>query len=202
MAYFIPAVAGLTVLTGLNGQISLGHGALMAVGAYTTAVLLDERDGPPFLLVVLLVASLVDGRWSAPSSASPRPGCTVPTSPVRRWPSPSGCPGSRSTSRSPSAGSRGCRCARREPSERLETSSRTRSASTLRAQKYIAYVGWALTLIVLFLLSNLIVSRYGRSWRAVRDDEVAAELAGINLGRARVLGLHGQRGLRPASPAR
>ena len=40
---------------------------------------------------------------------------------------------------------------------------------------------------MLLLLSNLIVSRYGRTWRAVRDDEVAAELAGINLGRARVL---------------
>ena len=40
---------------------------------------------------------------------------------------------------------------------------------------------------MLFLLSNLIVSRYGRTWRAVRDDEIAAQLTGINLGRARVL---------------
>ena len=53
MAYFLPAVAGLTVLTGLNGQISLGHGALMAVGAYTTAVILQEAEETPFLLVVL-----------------------------------------------------------------------------------------------------------------------------------------------------
>ena len=36
MAYYFVAVAGLTVLTGQNGQISLGHGALMAVGAYAT----------------------------------------------------------------------------------------------------------------------------------------------------------------------
>jgi len=35
MAYYFVALAGLTLLTGLNGQISLGHGALMAVGAYT-----------------------------------------------------------------------------------------------------------------------------------------------------------------------
>ena len=42
--YYFVAIAGLTVLTGLNGQISLGHGALMAVGAYTTAKLLGE-DG-------------------------------------------------------------------------------------------------------------------------------------------------------------
>ena len=37
------------------------------------------------------------------------------------------------------------------------------------------------------LLANLSRSRVGRVWRAVRDDEVAAEIAGINLGRARVL---------------
>ena len=35
MAYLGVAAGGLTVLTGLNGQISLGHGALMAIGAYT-----------------------------------------------------------------------------------------------------------------------------------------------------------------------
>ena len=43
MAYYAIAAAGLTVLTGLNGQISLGHGALMAVGAYTTALLLRDE---------------------------------------------------------------------------------------------------------------------------------------------------------------
>ena len=32
IAAYVVVVAGLTVLTGLNGQISLGHGALMAVG--------------------------------------------------------------------------------------------------------------------------------------------------------------------------
>ena len=44
MAYLGIAAAGLTVLTGLNGQISLGHGALMAIGAYTTALLLPDRE--------------------------------------------------------------------------------------------------------------------------------------------------------------
>src|SRR4051794_41889369 len=58
MAYYFVAVAGLTVLTGLNGQISLGHGALMAVGAYTTAKLLGEEGTGPPLAVVLLAATL------------------------------------------------------------------------------------------------------------------------------------------------
>src|SRR3954447_18845434 len=61
MAYFFVAVAGLTVLTGINGQISLGHGALMAVGAYTTAKLLGEEGTGPPLAVVLLAATLAGG---------------------------------------------------------------------------------------------------------------------------------------------
>src|SRR5471030_3180819 len=40
VAAYLVTIAGLTVLTWLNGQISLGHGALMAVGAYTTALFL------------------------------------------------------------------------------------------------------------------------------------------------------------------
>src|SRR6187397_3365405 len=36
---FFIAIVGLNLVTGYTGQISLGHGALMAVGAYTTAIL-------------------------------------------------------------------------------------------------------------------------------------------------------------------
>jgi branched-chain amino acid transport system permease protein len=42
--YFI-ALAGLNVLTGYSGQISLGHGAFMGVGAYTAAILTLGRPG-------------------------------------------------------------------------------------------------------------------------------------------------------------
>ena len=36
--YFI-AILGLNILTGYTGQISIGHGAFMAIGGYTTAIL-------------------------------------------------------------------------------------------------------------------------------------------------------------------
>ena len=36
------ALLGLNMLTGYNGQISLGHGAFFAIGAYTTAILIDQ----------------------------------------------------------------------------------------------------------------------------------------------------------------
>ena len=42
IALYVIALAGLSLLTGLNGQISLGHGAFMAVGAYSTALLMTH----------------------------------------------------------------------------------------------------------------------------------------------------------------
>jgi branched-chain amino acid transport system permease protein len=40
------AILGLALLVGFNGQISLGHGAFYAIGAYTTAVLMYQYDVP------------------------------------------------------------------------------------------------------------------------------------------------------------
>jgi branched-chain amino acid transport system permease protein len=46
--YFI-ALLGLNLLTGITGQISLGHGAFMLIGGYTTAILISNgpREGEP-----------------------------------------------------------------------------------------------------------------------------------------------------------
>ncbi|HWW45710.1 MAG TPA: hypothetical protein VN180_11620, partial [Acidimicrobiia bacterium] len=56
---YVVAVAGLSVLTGLNGQISLGHGALMGIGAYAAALLMLHTGFP--LLVVLVLAPVAAG---------------------------------------------------------------------------------------------------------------------------------------------
>jgi branched-chain amino acid transport system permease protein len=65
---FIYAIAllGLNILTGFNGQISLGHGAFYAVGAYTTAIMIDQWQVPygwtiPAAGVVCLVAGVLFG---------------------------------------------------------------------------------------------------------------------------------------------
>ena len=50
MIVYSIAVLGLILLTGFNGQISLGHGAFFAVGAYTAAILIDQHDWPTPLL--------------------------------------------------------------------------------------------------------------------------------------------------------
>ncbi|MDP2067283.1 MAG: branched-chain amino acid ABC transporter permease [Burkholderiaceae bacterium] len=58
LAYSI-ALLGLNMLTGYNGQISLGHGAFYAIGAYTAAVLMD-KFGVPYW-VTIPVAGVVCG---------------------------------------------------------------------------------------------------------------------------------------------
>jgi branched-chain amino acid transport system permease protein len=40
------ALLGLNILTGYNGQISLGHGAFYAIGAYCAAILMDKFGVP------------------------------------------------------------------------------------------------------------------------------------------------------------
>jgi branched-chain amino acid transport system permease protein len=56
------ALLGLNMLTGYNGQISLGHGAFFALGAYTTAIMIDRWNVPyPLTIVAAGVLCLVAG---------------------------------------------------------------------------------------------------------------------------------------------
>jgi len=185
MAYLGTAAAGLTVLTGLNGQISLGHGALMALGAYTTALLLPDREAStPLLLVVLLAvlvtvaAGVVVGVAAARLHGPYLAGATLALAVA--------VPGIALHFESRLGGEQGLPVAPPEvPGWALDAGYFLTGEDPTRT-KFIAYVAW-LTLIVTFLLlANLSRSRVGRRWRAVRDDEVAAELAGIDLARARV----------------
>src|SRR4029077_9147908 len=54
VATFFCAILGLNILTGYTGQISIGHGAFMAIGGYTTAVL--SRDHHTSLVLTMVVS--------------------------------------------------------------------------------------------------------------------------------------------------
>jgi branched-chain amino acid transport system permease protein len=65
LAYSI-ALLGLNMLTGFNGQISLGHGAFYAIGAYAAAILMDKAGLPywatiPIAGAVCFVAGFLFG---------------------------------------------------------------------------------------------------------------------------------------------
>jgi len=178
MAYYFVAVAGLTVLTGGNGQISLGHGALMAVGAYTAAKALgDSGTGLPLAaaLALALVAGAVAGVLVGAAAARLRgpylAGATLALAVglpaiAQRFPHYLGA------------------------TNGLTTAPPTPPASlgeTFPLERWQAWIGCACALLIYVALANLMRGRIGRRWRAVRDDEVAAALSGLHVARVQVL---------------
>jgi branched-chain amino acid transport system permease protein len=185
VAYYAMAAGGLTVLTGLNGQISLGHGALMAVGAYTTALFL-QADQPlplPLIFVVSVAVTVVVGaivgvaaaRLHGPYLAGATLALAV------------GLPQLGLYFKDTLGGSQGLSVRLPQSPDWFGHVIGYLSGNFVTPTKWLAYIAAACLIIVFFLLANLARSRVGRTWRAVRDQEVAAELAGINLGLWRVI---------------
>jgi len=175
IAVYVTAVAGLTVLTGLSGQISLGNGAFMAIGAYTTALLLMHLNWPFYVVLVLsgavtavagafvgVAAARLHGPYLA--GATLLLGVALPSL-ATAYPGVFG-------------GDQGLNVVFNTPGF---------LGVNFPLTRWQAWVCSAVALVVLVLLANLARSRVGRTWRAVRDDEVAAALAGVNVARARIL---------------
>jgi branched-chain amino acid transport system permease protein len=172
----VTAVAGLTVLTGLSGQISLGNGAFMAIGAYTTALLLLHLTWWPFIAVLVAAAAVTAAAGAVVGVAAARLhgpylagatlllGVALP-SVAYAYPGTFG-------------GDQGLNVVFATPGF---------LGVNFPLTRWQAWVCSAVALVTLVLLANLSRSRIGRNWRAVRDDEVAAALAGVNVAGARVL---------------
>jgi branched-chain amino acid transport system permease protein len=169
---YVVALVGLSLLTGGTGQISLGNGAFMAVGAYTLALLQNHTAGN-FVLELLaatgvaaaagVVIGLPATRLKGPYLA----GMTllfalaVPSI-ADKWPNTFG-------------GDQG-----------LTTTVPTAPGS-LTAEEWLTWIQLLIALIVMVLVANLLSSRFGRTFRAVRDDEIAASLTGIHVARTKVM---------------
>ncbi|MFG2101279.1 branched-chain amino acid ABC transporter permease [Micromonospora echinaurantiaca] len=183
VAAYLCATAGLTVLTGLNGQLSLGHGALMATGAYTvaccqTAFLDAGLTGGGWLavsLVAAVLAALAVGAVVGAAAARLRgpylAGVTLAVAVV--------VPALTVTFDGVFNGEQGLSVPVEPPPAAL--------GAYFPYERWQLWVAAAATLLALVLLANLVRSRYGRTFRAVRDDEVAARLAGIHVARTQVL---------------
>lgn len=177
LMYFV-GILSITFLTGLSGQISLGQGALMAVGGYTCAlVVLNLGLNYWQSIIIAVLASLVAGwilgitaaRLSGPYLA----GTTLVIALA--------IPSLANRFESVFGGDVGLSVDFGNPPEWL-----------LSAIGEIGYEQWQLfaTLpfasIALYLALNLFKSRTGRSWRAVRDHEIAASLTGVNVQRIKI----------------
>jgi branched-chain amino acid transport system permease protein len=176
VAYLVCAAAGLSILTGLSGQISLGQGAFMAVGAYAAALMLLHLSWPlPLVLLIsVLVTALVGALVGAAADRLRGPylaGATLAFAVglpalvnYRHLTSSLGGANGLVVVSPPAPGWLG-------------------DVSFDRWQLWVSTVS---AVIALVLLANLAHSRLGRSWRAVRDDEVAAELAGLPVARLQI----------------
>jgi branched-chain amino acid transport system permease protein len=170
------AAAGLTVLTGVNGQVSLGHGALMAIGAYATALVSIHLHLPVALtiasaVVTSILAGLIVGVAAARLRGPYLAGATlalavaVPQLATHFSGTLGGEQGLAVTPLFHPAG----------------------LGPTFPDERWLAWVSFVAAAGAFVLLANLKRGRFGRSLRAVRDDEVAAALAGIPVARIQVL---------------
>lgn len=175
----VAVIAGLTLLTGLNGQLSLGHSALMAVSAYTVALMQEKLDGVDSLygwrilisIAVGVVAATVAGAILGVIAARLRgPYLAGATLALALIPPAIGAmvPAFK--------GDQGLK-ARIDP---------VPSTLEVNPAQWRMWLGLAVTAPVMILLANLVRSRYGRSFKAVRDDEIAAQLSGISVARTQV----------------
>ncbi|GIF06334.1 branched-chain amino acid ABC transporter permease [Actinoplanes siamensis] len=169
-AYFT-VTAGLTVLTGLNGQLSLGHGALMATGAYTFALAQNRWLALPLsfaaALLVTTLAGVVIGLAAARLRGPYLAGLTLAVAVV--------VPSVTSTFDDTFNSDMGLSIALDPP------------PGAVAMEQWQAWLCWTGALITALLLAVLVRGRFGRDLRAVRDDETAARLAGVHVARTQVL---------------
>lgn len=175
VAAYVAAVAGLTLLIGLSGQISIGNGAFMAIGGYAAALLLMHLGWPLELVfaasaVIAALAGAIVGIAAARLRGPYLAGATLMLAVA--------LPSVADQYSGVFGGDQGLSVTITTPAF---------LGPTFPPTRWLAWLTCATALVVLILLANLGRSRIGRSWRAVRDDEVAAALAGLNVARLRVL---------------
>jgi branched-chain amino acid transport system permease protein len=174
-AYYFCVLAGLTVLAGSSGQISLGHGAFMAVGAYTVAklsatgwALVPELAGAVVVtLIVGIFVGIAASRLRGPYLA----GATLAFA--------AGLPALADKFPTFLGGENGLTINPPTPPASL--------GATFPLERWQAWIACTGALVVLFVFYNVTRSGIGRSLRAVRDDEIAALLAGLRVGRWQTL---------------
>ena len=175
VATYTLAVASIILLTGYSGQLSLGHGALMAVGAYAGALAIDKATLNPVL--GLVVATLVAGlfglilgfavaRLSGPYLAGTTLALAVALPTLANEFEILG-------------GQQGL------PFD--VGSSPARFGEEFSQYKWYFWICALAALIMVWWIANLVSGKYGRTYRALRDNPIAAELSGINVGRQKVI---------------
>jgi branched-chain amino acid transport system permease protein len=177
---------GLSFLTGASGQISLGNAAFMGVGALAVAIWANHHPTTPIaavLFIAVLCGALVGLLLGLPATRLRGPylaGMTLAfavafTAIVNAFTSWTG-------------GDAGLQLPTAvDPPHWLSHFFSSQTSTLTVSSMWLADITIVVTGIAFFFMANLFASRLGRAMRLVRDNEVAAELVGVSLPRARVI---------------
>ena len=202
--YFI-ALLGLNLLTGITGQISLGHGAFMLIGGYTTAILMSNLDPPLELFGHQFTGDLRD-IWTIPIAGLvagfagflfgfPALRLTGLYLALATFAIAVAAPAVVKKFEGFTGGGGGINIfeveTRTRPVETtdpvtFETISEPIKILGLEIQSFnewLYYLCWTLAMVMFGVAWLLLRGRFGRTLRAVRDSELAAASSGVNLAR-------------------
>ncbi len=184
LAVYLCVAFGLTILVGGNGQISLGHAALMAVGAYTMAKFLPDyvddfgQVSITMVLVGLVLATVVTtlvgaviGLAAARLRGPYLAGATLALGVA--------VPGVATYFHDTFNGEQGLPVPVPIVPEGMATAGWS-------IDRVVALIAVGCAALVLFLFANLKRSAVGRHLAAVRDNEIAAQLCGLSIPREQV----------------
>lgn len=173
------AVLGLNILTGFNGQFSLGHSAFFAVGAYTTAILMDQLGMPYWSTIipaagVCFVAGFLFGlpalRLEGLFLALATFALAVATPQILKYDGISPLTG----------GVQGIVLDTPYPPAWVDSIAKSIAGEELSVDRW-KYIFTAIVVVIMFWLAhNLIRSRTGRALIAIRDNPLSAKTMGIN----------------------
>ena len=179
VAVYIVAISSIVLLTGYSGQISLGHGAVMAIGGYGAALSFSLWH-IPFELAILVgtlvgtVGGFILGVAAARLSGPYLAGSTLALA--------VGLP-TLADQFHVLGGEQGLNFDIGDAPLWV----RGFGGSDFSQYKWFFWITTIVTLLTLWAITNLLQSSYGRNWRAARNNAVAAGLAGINVARGKVL---------------
>ncbi len=180
------ALLGLSFLTGASGQISIGNGAFMGVGAFATAIWANHHATTPIVVVLLIsvaVGALFGLLLGLPATRLRGPylaGMTLAFAVA--------FPAILSSFSSWTGGDSGLQLPNTvTPPHWLVGLFHAGTPTLTTDTLWLTDIIMVATGVAFFFMANLFASRTGRAMRLVRDNDVAAELVGVNLPRTRVI---------------
>jgi branched-chain amino acid transport system permease protein len=175
--YFI-AIIGLNILTGYTGQISLGHGAFMAIGGYTTAILVGHHDIRDLWTIPLagLVAGGAGLLFGIPTLRLSGLYLALATFAIAV-----SLPAVLKKFDHFTGGTQGIQLFDRPNYTGKGYQNVHVLGQTLTFNSWLYYLTWTIAAVLFLVAWGLLGGRAGRTFRAIRDSEVAATSSGVNL---------------------